>query len=675
MSLNGLDWSIVAGLVLVTTGIAVYASRQTRSVADFLVANRCAGRYMLCIADGIAAVGVISILGTWEMVYESGWNSAWWGNMLAPLGLLITLSGFIIYRFRQTRALTLAQFFEVRYGRSFRILSGLLSYMSGIFSIGIYPAVGSKFFVYFCGMPTAFSIQGLVIPTFIPLMLLLVVLSLSYTWIGGQITIMVTDFVQGFFCSLVFLIGLIWVITIVDWTQIFEALSLVPEGKSRIHPFKGGELENFNMWYWIIAGFGAAYSYMSWQGSQAYNSAAKNAHEAKMAKIVGSFRGWTMSQMLMVLPIIAFTMLTHSSHSDFAAGITKVLDTISNDSVRDQMTVPVFLSAFLPVGLKGAFCAVMVAAFVSTHNTLLHSWGSIFIQDVVMPFRKKPFEAGLHMRLLKISILGVAVIICLYSILYRQTQPIFMYFANVGAIFAGGAGAAIIGGLYWKKGNAAGAWAAMLASATIAISTMVCRQIWPSYYGHDFPINSQYMWAIIMAVCTILYVVFSLIINKDANMDRLLHRGKYNIEKDGSRDEEPDFASLSLKERFLNFLGWTHEFTRGDKAIYVAGFIWGMGWFVLFLVGTVYNIFVDVSDSTWFAYWKVTVWIGLVLGSVTTVWLGLGGLRDMKDLFHRLRTAKRDDRDDGMVINHHNRDEIELDEPANLGGDIKENRP
>ncbi len=73
---------------------------------------------------------------------------------------------------------------------------------------------------------------------------------------------------------------------------------------------------------------------------------------------------------------------------------------------------------------------------------------------------------------------------------------------------------------------------------------------------------------------------------------------------------------------------------------------------------TVYNIFVDVSDSTWFAYWKVTVWIGLILGSVTTVWLGLGGLQDAKALFYRLRNTDRNELDDGMVIDHHNRDEI-----------------
>ena len=46
--------------------------------------------------------------------------------------------------------------------------------------------------------------------------------------------------------------------------------------------------------------------------------------------------------------------------------------------------------------------AVMLAAFISTHDTYLHSWGSIFIQDVVLPFRKKPFAPRQQMWLLRL---------------------------------------------------------------------------------------------------------------------------------------------------------------------------------------------------------------------------------------------------------------------------------
>ena len=40
-----------------------------------------------------------------------------------------------------------------------------------------------------------------------------------------------------------------------------------------------------------------------------------------------------------------------------------------------------------------------------------------------------------------------------WSLLFPQTTYIYMYFALTGAIFLGGAGSVIIGGLYWKRGT------------------------------------------------------------------------------------------------------------------------------------------------------------------------------------------------------------------------------
>ena len=130
------------------------------------------------------------------------------------------------------------------------------------------------------------------------------------------------------------------------------------------------------------------------------------------------------------------------------------------ERLHDAVRVPLVLTTLLPAGLLGAFAAVMLAAFISTHDTYLHSWGSIFIQDVLLPFRKKPFSQEQHLRVLRWSILGVAGFIFLFSLVYQPTQAILLYFAITGAIFAGGSGAVIIGGLYWKKGTTAGAWTA-----------------------------------------------------------------------------------------------------------------------------------------------------------------------------------------------------------------------
>ena len=46
--------------------------------------------------------------------------------------------------------------------------------------------------------------------------------------------------------------------------------------------------------------------------------------------------------------------------------------------------------------------------------------------------------------------------------------------------------------------------------------------------------------------------------------------------------------------------------------------------------------------------------IGVVIGVGTTVWFLIGGVSDMRELFHTLKTARSNDNDDGRVIDGRN---------------------
>ena len=91
-----------------------------------------------------------------------------------------------------------------------------------------------------------------------------------------------------------------------------------------------------------------------------------------------------------------------------------------------------FLTHALPVGFVGLFAAVMFAAMLSTDDTYMHSWGSIFVQDVILPFRKKPFTEKQHLWLLRGSIIFVGVFAFFFSWLFKQTEYIVLYFQITG---------------------------------------------------------------------------------------------------------------------------------------------------------------------------------------------------------------------------------------------------
>ena len=130
--------------------------------------------------------------------------------------------------------------------------------------------------------------------------------------------------------------------------------------------------------------------------------------------------------------------MNHPEFSDIASTANDTLSTIKNDYLRKQATVSVAITHIFPAGLMGIVCAIMFAAFVSTHDTYMHSWGSIFIQDVILPFRKKPFTPKQHLLLLRLSMVLVTLFIFVFALFFKQDEFIYMYFWITSAIFTGG---------------------------------------------------------------------------------------------------------------------------------------------------------------------------------------------------------------------------------------------
>ena len=132
------------------------------------------------------------------------------------------------------------------------------------------------------------------------------------------------------------------------------------------------------------------------------------------------------------------------------------------------------------------------------------------------------------------------------------------------------------------------------------------------------------------------------------NLDRLLHRGRYAVEDDKAEGD----ANVAARWRRI---GVGKEFTRRDKMLYLLSIGWICLWTIIFIVGTGYNLIyarvsgVKVADASWLSFWHFMVWMAIALAVITTIWLTVGGLYDLREMFRRLRAMARDDSDDGSV--------------------------
>jgi len=546
----------------------------------------------------------------------------------------------------------MAQFLEMRYSKKFRVFAGILAFVSGTLNFGIFPAVGARFFKYFCGLPTwEVSLFGVVSVdlTYALIMFILLAMALYFTFAGGQIAVIVTDFIQGTFLNIIIVITLVVLFTKFPWSNIVEAISQRPPGKSMINPFDMADTQSFDPWYHIIQAFATFWCWLVWLGNQGYNVSARNAHEARMGRVMGTWRQYTQAIVIVVLAICAYTMMHHPNWTDKAAGVNETLNTIGNETIREQVTTAAALSRILPLGLMGGFCAMMLAAFISTHDTYLHSWGSIFIQDVVLPLRKKPLGTKEHLRLLKWSIFGVAAFIFLFSLLFKQYDVILMFFALTGLLWLGGAGTVVVFGMYWKRGTTAAAYGSMIVSIAAFIFSVTVQQVWPRVYGKDFPLTSQWLLFYAMMASIAVYVLISLLGKRAIfNLDRMLHRGKYAIADDSTQVTDKPVRGWQA------LFGMNKDFTPADKIIYSSITCWTILSGIVFFAVLFYKGIFGISAEAWTSFWHFYVWMVLFLAAGTTIWFTWGGLIDLRKMMHRLVTMKRDEKDDGTVIKQNN---------------------
>lgn len=675
MNLATLDWLIVAGLMATLTFAAITTKRYGNSVSGFLAANRCAGRYLISVAFNMAQLGVITLVWYFQQNYDVGFTSIWWSLMEGPALILMALSGWVIYRFRQTRAMTLAQFFERRYSKNFRVFAGLVAFSSGIINYGIFPGVAARFFIALCGLPERFSLFGYQASTFLVLMIGLMAIALFFVFLGGQIAVMVTDFLQGVFSNVVFLVIIGFILFTLPWEHLSDTLlgnvwqgayieqgANALAGKSMVNPFDLGKESNFNVFYWLISVVVLFYGMRAWQGDQGYNAAAKNAHEARMANILNGWRFRVLMLITVVLPVAIRTLMHHPAYAAETAGLTETLGALSTAALQSEVRTPAATALLLPTGLLGLFAASMLGAFISTNDTYLHSWGSIFVQDVVLPFRKRALSPKAHLFLLKSAIFGVAIFATVFSFYYEPTQYISMFLALTGAVFVGGAGSAIIGGLYWKRGTTEAAWTAMILGLLFSTFGIVIKQefvagslriasesnglgAWfatQSLALHDSVwVTGQVLTFFAIAIAITAYVLVSLFGPQcEHDLDRLLHRGAFAVKED-------EVKSKTEHAPWLTKLGFNNEFTGSDKWVTLITVSWPLVWSVIFIIGTAYNLTSDVSDDAWLAWWRGWTWFTFFTGIVIMTWFTIGGFRDLRSMYRSLEEFRTQDEDDG----------------------------
>ncbi len=367
-----------------------------------------------------------------------------------------------------------------------------------------------------------------------------------------------------------------------------------------------------------------------------------------------------------------------------------------------QMMMPAVLRQILPTGVIGLFALLLLMLLVSTDDSRIFNASSTWVQDVILPFMKEAPTSAQHISMLRWSSVAVAVFFFVVAVFFSQLDYINMFTQIMCAVWLGGGGTVVTFGLYSRFGNIVGAWCSIVFGCGFSLAGLILQRTWSAsivpvlashgwtegvfrffaklaaplnpwvdwsfgfnsgestleqalqLFREKFFMNSTEIFGISMVLSVIAYCLGSWIALKCGwcgmyNLDKLLHRGEYADEDEKARMAQAAKARISIISRLV---GIDHEYTRGDRILAWAAFLYSMVYRlgIAFLGVLLWNMAKPWPKAWWGKYYYITsLIVPMAIGTVSTIWFLWGGIRDGIRLFRDLESRTRDSRDNGLV--------------------------
>ncbi len=519
-----------------------YVRRYILGVSDFLVCGRVCRRYVITTANMANALGLITLVSYIEVHYKTGFALTFWNSVMLPLTVIMSLTGYCIYRFRETKAMSIGQFLEIRYNRPLRIFACFVRSIAELMANIIMPAIAARFFISFLGLPQKVVVFGLEIPSFMIIVAILLTLAISLIYMGGMLAINVTDTIQGLICFPVITIFIIYFLIKFSWpNEIVQVMSDRVAGENFLNPYDIQKLRDFNLFMLITSIMNTILNHAS--GLTGGSNSAISAHEAKMGSILGSWRGAFTTVFYIAFAVAIITVMNHANFKDDAKEIRnnisrniaeelivspaerekfmnaieeipaaehvigkdaplshkKNLDTVYYETAQkqfgtdgegsskaqqfktlfNQLMLPAAMRHMLPVGLAGLFCLMIVIFIISTDDSRIYSACSTLVQDCVVPFYKnETLSPEKHILWIRVIAIGIGILFFFGSFFMSQLDYISMFVQIMYGMWTGGAGPMIVFGFYSSFGTTAGAWASLLSGMGVSFIGIFLQRNW-----------------------------------------------------------------------------------------------------------------------------------------------------------------------------------------------------
>ena len=472
-----IDYIIVAIYLMVVFYIGISFRDKTSDFSTFMIADRKVG-----LSLGVATMlgtelGLITVMYNAQNGVLNHFSAFHIGLIASIVTLFIGVTGIVVVKLRELRVKSIPEYYEYRFGKNVRILGAIILALGGILNMGLFLKVGAIFLQGILGIGEV----GMALPI---IMIILLILVLIYTTLGGMISVIITDYIQFVILSFGLMLSVIFSIYHLGWSNIFSSLESIVDNSDIIYnpvKSKGG----FYITWQVVLGFVSA---VIWPTAITRALSLNSPNAVKKQYLWSSISFLIRFMIPCFLGICAFIYFNGE---------------VSNSLIM----MPEYLVEILPVGVLGITVAAMLAAFMSTHDSYLLCWSTIITNDIIDPLTGSNLNSEKKINYSRIIIIILGIYILYWGLVYDGGDSIWSYLGITGAIYFTGAISVILFGLYWDKASSYGAIAALLGGLSAIIGLEPIRDSIPILKGYE----AEHIGLLTLCFSILLMIIFSII--------------------------------------------------------------------------------------------------------------------------------------------------------------------
>jgi solute:Na+ symporter, SSS family len=469
--MHTLDIVVVVVYMAILVGVGVRVSRRQNSTNEYFLAERSIPGWaigMSLLATIITSVTFIAYPGA---AYAGNWSLLVPGIMFV---LVIAGIGVVVVPFfRQVVAMSAYEYFGKRFGTAVRM------YSSFTFAMGHFSKMSFVFYLL------ALSVGGITGWSLTKVIVILGVITIFYTLIGGLEAVIWTDVLQGFvlWTGVIVSIGLLLFSPRVHTHEVLHLIAI--NHKTSL----GGMSFNLRaQTFWTMAIYGLFFYLQKYTADQ---TVVQRYLAAKTDR--AALRGIGMGAML-CLPVWTAFMFIGSLLWAF---YRLTGDHLPASVTKPDQVFPHFMVTQMPLGVAGLFLAALFGAAMSMLASDLNCLGVIVVEDFYGRFKPNGTDKQrLRVGKITVAVCGVLAICGAIRLSSTQGSALSLYYLATAIVAGGLAGLFMLAFLIPRAGRAVAliAIAANLIFTTWATLTMNSGHTWNlhrwNYPWHELTIGA-----------------------------------------------------------------------------------------------------------------------------------------------------------------------------------------